>query len=69
MKYPYIYAWGKNLGSFNYYIQEQINLAEKENAPERAIYRRDTGEWIIIDEIENIPLRDFLIKHVEGEQP
>jgi len=44
-KYPYVYAWGKLMGSYNYYIENQMELAEKENAPKNATFRKDNGGW------------------------
>jgi hypothetical protein len=50
MKYPYIAAWGARLGSFKYYIVDQIAEATKDNAPERATYKGEDGRWHTIDE-------------------
>lgn len=37
--YPAIRAWGANLGSLNYYIDTQVQLARETGAPADAIYR------------------------------
>lgn len=45
--YPFITAWGRYMGSFQYYIDQQIALAMIEDAPEDAIYRAAmSGEWV-----------------------
>ena len=51
MKYLYIRAWGKLLGSFPYYIEGEVAKAEKENAPETAIFRREDGTWEVFEGI------------------
>lgn len=53
LKYPYIVWWGKSLGSFDYYIEAQIKLAEQTSAPETAIYRQQDGTWATIEGITN----------------
>lgn len=44
-KYPYVYAWGRLMGSFHYYIEQQLEAAVKDKAPENAIYKKDDGTW------------------------
>ena len=51
--YDYIRAWGTYLHSFNNYIQIQIDLARKENAPFDAIYRNEDGTWSTFQDITN----------------
>lgn len=43
--FPYIRAWGHMMGSFQYYIDEQLRKAREDGAPETAIYRNDDGSW------------------------
>lgn len=49
--YKWIRAWGFLLGSYPYYVNEQIQRAKDTNAPETAIYEKSapggirTGEW------------------------
>ena len=45
MKYPYIYAWGTFMGSEKSFITGQQALAERENAPHDAIFRKYDGGW------------------------
>lgn len=52
VKYPYIEAWGKMLGSFSSYIDLQITLARKYKAPENAIYQETDGTWSTVDDIQ-----------------
>lgn len=49
LDHPFVYAWCKKMGSYNYYIQAQLDLAKKEKAPANAIFRRDNGTWATTD--------------------
>lgn len=50
--YKTVRAWGKIMGSFDYYIQERIVEAKKDNAPANATYKNDDGTWNTTDNIE-----------------
>lgn len=52
-KYQHIVAWGRYLGSGAYYIEDQIDLAEKEEAPVNALYKRE-GVWHTFDDITDV---------------
>lgn len=46
-KYKYIVAWGIYTGSYEYYRDDQVRLAEKEGAPVDAIFKGSvSGEWV-----------------------
>jgi hypothetical protein len=50
--YPYIRAWGIALGSFEYYIKEQIELARQHDAPDNAIFfTHATNKWSTTDDL------------------
>lgn len=51
MDYLYIRAWGIALDSFLYYIEDQVERARRDHAPETAIYRRQDGSWAVFEEI------------------
>ena len=57
--YPYIRKWGKMVGSMKYYIDQEVERARQENAPQNAVYRgseyspEQKGRWITIDEVTN----------------
>lgn len=53
IKHKYVVAWGKYVGSMDYYIKDQLALAEKDNAPENAIYKDRDGTWRTIDALED----------------
>lgn len=40
-EYPYIYAWGTHLGSFEYYKRAEAEVARADGAPSDVIYRHD----------------------------
>ena len=64
-RYPSIRAWGKYLGSYAYYIEEQVRKAQDDDAPLNAIYFGGTGpepRWITADEITN-PHAAAFIEH------
>lgn len=51
-QYKYIRAWGRYMGSYQYYIDEQVYKAQQDGAPENAIYLSGTtGEWVTFDEV------------------
>ena len=50
--YNYITRWGRLMGSYDYYITQQIEKATKENAPEDACYFNDfDNRWVCYSEI------------------
>ncbi len=52
--YPYIRAWGENIGSMRYYIDMQIEYATRDNAPHNAIYQDlENKKWYTWDEIQS----------------
>lgn len=48
-EYKHIAAWGKLLGSKQYYINAEQRAAAEQNAPLTAIYKHN-GRWITIDD-------------------
>lgn len=65
--YPFIRAWHKTSGSFDYYIENLVARARSENAPQTAIYRDNEGKWHTFDDIK-IPatwerIADYVNKH------
>ena len=58
MKYALIVIWHKDTGSYGYYIDQQLEKAERMAAPYNAIYERN-GKWHTLDEI-NIENREWL---------
>jgi hypothetical protein len=49
--YPFIRAWGRLMGSYNYYIRDQVQQARDDHAPANAVYRREDGTWATTDDI------------------
>ena len=60
-KYQTIVRWGKMMGSYDYFIANEIERAEKSNAPITTIYERD-GVWSVAEEISDEATR----KHILG---
>ena len=50
-KYKYIVGWGKMMGSYDPYINDQIRKAEGENASEDSIYHNSEKGWIQYDDL------------------
>ena len=52
MDYIYIRAWHRMTGSFDYYIEAQVDKARADKAPETAVYydRHDRKRWVTIEE-------------------
>jgi hypothetical protein len=48
--YPGIRAWGRHLGSSNYFVKGQIDKARRDQAPANAIYKREE-HWVTTDDI------------------
>lgn len=48
--YKAIAMWGKQLGSFAYYIKREQKKAAKTNAPVDSLYERD-GEWTCVSNL------------------
>lgn len=63
-KYPCIVQWGKEMCSYDYYIDNEVWKADTDNAPRNAVYKRD-DKWVTTDDIQNVPLRDSLNKLLE----
>jgi len=63
LDYIYIRAWGWVLGAQWSNIQEQVDLARVERAPEKAICRADEwmpkgeGRWLQIDDVAHVSTR------------
>lgn len=51
--YVYIRAWGKMLGSHDYYIQNQVEQAREDKAPQDVIYKRDK-DWVRFKDVKNL---------------
>jgi hypothetical protein len=68
-KYPYIVACGNRLGSFQYYIDGEIDRAIEDKAPERAIYKSGSGEWRTIDDVSNASVKEECIAWVTKNFP
>jgi hypothetical protein len=62
-KYQHIVAWGRYLQSGAYYIEDQIDLAEKDNAPVDAIYK-DQGTWWTMADVVDPQVKTWLEEFV-----
>lgn len=68
--YPFIRAWGLHMGSFPYYVENEVQEATYENAPPRAMYRdHATKEWKTVDDMMNLDLKLRLEKSVRERWP
>lgn len=65
VEYPYIRAWGKMLGSFQSYIDDQVTRAKRVNAPQNAVYIRMNNTWATIDDVAAGDTKDILERYVE----
>ncbi|ORW08468.1 MULTISPECIES: hypothetical protein [Mycolicibacter] len=55
--YPYIRLWGQRMGSFQYYIDDQIEQAREDGAPANATHRYLDGTWATTDDITDPAVR------------
>jgi hypothetical protein len=52
--YNYITAWGRMMGSYDYYILQQIEKAKQDNAPSDACYFNDFEQkWVCYSDINS----------------
>lgn len=63
-RWPGIVEWCKVMGSYEYYLRNELNFAEETNAPTNAI-SQSRGVWKTWDEIENQDLQ--YIKELKSE--
>ena len=66
MDYKYIRAWGISLGSFDYYIENQIAKAKEDNAPQTAIYKRQDGTWATFEEIKREDTKEEIMRIIKN---
>ena len=62
MDYIMIRAWGAYMGSYAYFIRDQVAIAHEDKAPGNAIFKRDDGTWATIDDITNPTTRNQVDK-------
>jgi len=73
-KYKHIVAWGRFMGSYDYYIESQPLKAERDNAPEDAIYKEQEidvllkGEWVTYGKVTNPRSRNIMDKSLEEQR-
>jgi hypothetical protein len=53
MDYIYIRAWGRLMGSENYFIRAQLETAHEDKAPGNAIYKGEDGIWVTIEAVKS----------------
>ena len=64
--YPYIRAWYRISGSFPYYIEQQVELARKDNAPHDAVFRHlNQPVWYTINQIGNKETKAAIIAEAQ----
>jgi len=63
-EYLHIRAWGKMMGSYEYYISTQQALAANEHAPLTAIYERN-GHWHTFESIVNPSTKAYISQIVK----
>lgn len=62
--YKYIWAWGKLLMSFDYYIEMEQQKAAEDKAPLTAVYKKD-DKWQTFEEIESVATKERLMEIVK----
>jgi hypothetical protein len=59
-KYKYIVAWSQMMGSFGYYIDEQLEQAQRDKAPVNAIYYSTTEkQWQTTDNLPKSKIEEL----------
>ena len=54
------------MGSKDWFIQDQMELANKENAPSDATHRRRDGTWSVLSNIASEITKDLVLKFARG---
>lgn len=54
IKYPYLYAWDRMMGSNTGWSKVMQQEAEKDKAPKDAIYKSVDGVWATYGEIKSL---------------
>lgn len=69
-KYPAIVAWGQQLGSYAYYVDQECLQAAADGAPVDAIYKdSDSGEWRTVAYIRNEVVKPRMVAAVQTVYP
>lgn len=58
IKYKYLYAWDRMMGSLGSWFQMNQQRATEEKAPETAIYRDVNGKWHVFEDIQNMETKN-----------
>ena len=67
--YPYIRAWCQMMRVNQYYTEDQVALAQKENASEDALWRGISGKWHLFCEMsERNPNKALIAAYVKGNE-
>lgn len=53
LKYPFVYAWDRMLGSYEEWSEREQERAEKESAPLDAVYRDSDGKWVSFKNVQS----------------
>jgi len=64
--YPYIRAWCKMMGSYQYYTDIQLEKAQADGAPQNAVYHNEGKRWVTFDEVHSDDTR-ARIEHLVKE--
>lgn len=52
-EYLAVRLWGRDLGSYDYYINDEQQRASVDGAPVDAIYREHgTGKWVCVSDLQ-----------------
>lgn len=60
-RFPCIVKWGQHIGSYDYYIANQLLKAEKDNAPKTAYTHWDDAGWLDAENVVNIEVKNLLL--------
>lgn len=60
-RFPCIVKWGRYLGSYDYYIANELLRAEEDNAPTTAYNHNDPNGWDIAENIKNPDIRKLIL--------
>ena len=67
--YPYIHAWNQMMRSRQFFTDDQVALAQKENAPADAMWRGLSGKWHCFHEMAaNNANKALIAAYAKGDE-
>jgi hypothetical protein len=60
LRYRHLRAWCQMMGSYPYYVKQELDHARQTNAPDDAIYWREDSGWRTFADVTNANTREVI---------